>query len=226
MLTESQVLEKAQRQAIAEIITNQLQYVREGREYLRFEKNNEHYLDIFAPLIDGFKRDDVRIKLVSSRLYGRVTREACFIEEDLRTVSLSEFLPDNDRRYNLEVQVPSPANALLLKLFAFNDRDEGERQNQEHALAHASDVYIIIMLTNRVDYLEGQRFLSRHKDADIKRTARSIINNKFNAIEQIGWRRVLGTSDFYSDLNRGEKEGKLDEARRRLIRWFATKDEL
>lgn len=221
MLTESQVLEQARCKAIAEIITGELRYVvREGREHLHFMKDDYKYLDILAPPIKGFKRDDMRIKLVSSKLHGRVTKEACFIEEDLRTVSLDELLPENETRYGLEVQVPSPTNFLLLKLFAFNDRDEGERYNPERAQAHASDAYRIIMFTNRTDYLEGRRFLSRHKDSDIIQTAKSIIRSKFHAIEKTGWRRVLESSGFYPDLNRRGKEAKLVVAMNRLLRWF------
>jgi hypothetical protein len=125
MLTESQVFEQAQRQAIAEIITDQLQYVvREGYEHIHFKKDEDQFLDILAPPIDGFKCDDVRIKLVNSKLHGRVTKEACFIEEDLRTIYLRDFLSESDRKYDLKIQIPSPTNSLLLKFFAFNDRDE------------------------------------------------------------------------------------------------------
>ena len=102
----------------------------------------------------------------------------------------------------------------------FNDRDEGERHNPERVQAHASDVYRIIILTSRADYMEGQRFLSRHEDSDIIQMARSIIRNKFHVIEQTGWRRILESSGFYPDLNRREKEARLDEARHRLIKWF------
>jgi hypothetical protein len=221
MLTETQVLKQAQRRAIVEIITGQLRYiVREGREYLHFKKENEQYLDILAPPIEGFKMDDVSLKLVKSKLHGRLTPEACFIEEGLRTVSLREFLSDDEREISLEVQVPSPMNLLLLKLFAFNDRDEGQKQDSERAQAHAWDVYVTIMLTDRNDYLEGRQFLTLHEDSDIIQTARSIVAGKFNSVEKAGWRRVLESSDFYPGLNRREKEARLDEARRRLIRWF------
>ncbi len=221
MLTESQVLEQARCQAIAEIITGELRYVvREGREHLHFMKDDYKYLDILAPPIKGFKQDDMRIKLVSSKLHGRVTKEACFIEEDLRTVSLDVLLAGNETKCGLEVQVPSPTNFLLLKLFAFNDRDKGQRQDLERAQAHAWDVYVTIMLTDIDDYHEGQQFLSRHEDSEIIRIARSIVGSKFNEVEQAGWRRVLESSDFYPGFNRRGKEVRLDDARRRLLRWF------
>lgn len=70
------------------------------------------------------------------------------------------------------------------------------------------------------DYLEGRQFLSRHEDSDIIQVARSIVGSKFSSVEQAGWRRVLESSDFYPGLNRREKETRLDEARRRLLRWF------
>lgn len=221
MLTKTQVLEQAQRRAIAEMITGELGYVvRDGREHFHFKKGRHQYLDILAPPIEGFKADGVRIKFVRSKLHGRVTPEASFIEEGLRTVCLREFLPDNEKSHGLEVQVPSPTNLMLLKLFAFNDRGEGDRLDTERAQAHAWDIYITIILTGRDDYLEGQDFLSRHRDSKIIQTAQSIVGCKFSSIEQAGWRRVLESSDFYPGHNRGQKEGMLDEARRRLIRWF------
>ncbi len=109
---------------------------------------------------------------------------------------------------------------MLLKLFAFNDRDEGQRQDSERAQAHAWDIYVAITIATRDDFLQGQEFLLRHDDSDIVQTARSIVADKFNAVEHAGWRRVLESSDFYSHLSRREKEAMLDEARRRLLRWF------
>lgn len=221
ILTKSQVIEQARCRAIAEIITGKLKYiVREGREYLHFKKNNGQYLDILAPPIDGFQTEGFRIKFVRSKLHGHITDEACFIEEDLRTVSLSQFLPDNDKRYNLEVQVPSPTNSMILKLFAFNDRSQDQRQDLERAQAHALDIYITIMLTNRADYLEGQKFLSRHKESDIIQKARSIVDNKFSSVDKHGWQLVLEASSFFPDKNILHKKDKLEEARSRLIRWF------
>ena len=221
MLTETQVLEEARRRAIAEIITGELRYIaREGREHLHFMKGDQ-YLDVLAPPIEGFKTDGFRIKFVRSKLHGHITPEACFIEEGLRTVSLREFLPESEEGGGLEVHVPSPTNLLLLKLFAFDDRDKGQSQDSGRAQAHAWDIYITITLaTSRGDYLEGQDFLARHKDSKIIQTAQSIVGSKFSSIEHSGWHRVLESSNFYSDLNRREKEAMLDKARRRLLRWF------
>jgi len=221
MLTQTQVLTEAERRAIAETITDGLGYiVREGCEYYQFTKEPDRELDILSPPVKGLEVDNFRVKIVKSKLHGHITPEACFIEEGLRTVSLQEFLPGSEESVGLEVQVPSPTNLLLLKLFAFNDRDEGQKQDSERAQAHAWDVYVTIMLTDREDYLEGQDFLSRHEESDIIQAARSIVESKFNAVEQAGWRRVLESSDFYPGLNRREKEARLDEAMRRLLRWF------
>jgi hypothetical protein len=188
MLTESQVLEQTRRQAIAETITSGLGYiVREGCEYYQFSKDLDQGLDVLSPPVEGLEVDNFRVKIVRSKLHGHMTHEACFIEEDLRTVYLREFLPNDRQRHDLEVQIPSPMNLLLLKLFAFNDRDEKQRHNPERAQAHALDIYITIMLTSRADYMEGQRFLSRHEDSEIIRTTQSIVRDKFYHIEQNGW---------------------------------------
>ena len=221
MLTKTQVLEQARRRAIAATITDGLGYiVREGCEYYQFTKEPDQELDILSPPVEGLEVDNFRVKIVKSKLHGHITPEACFIEEGLRTVSLREFLPNGEQRHGLEVQVPSPTNSMILKLFAFNDRDEGQRQDSERAQAHAWDIYIEIMLANRDDYLEGQKFLSEHEDSEIIQTAKAIVRNKFSAVEHSGWRRVLEASDFYPALDRQQKESRLDEARRRLIRWF------
>jgi len=222
MLTPTQVLKEAERLAIAETITDGLGYiVREGCEYFQFTKEPDQDLDILSPPVEGLEVDNFRVKIVKSKLHGHITPEACFIEEGLRTVSLREFLPDEEQRYGLEVQVPSPTNLLLLKLFAFDDRDKDQSQDSGRAQAHAWDIYITITLaTSRGDYLEGQNFLARHKDSKIIQTAQSIVGSKFSSIEHSGWHRVLESSDFYSALNRREKEAKLDEAMNRLLRWF------
>jgi len=221
MLTKTQVLEQAQRRAIAETITDGLGYVvRKGCEYYQFTKESDQALDVLSPPITELEVDNFRVKIVKSKLHAHITPEACFIEEGLRTISLGEFLPQNDKRCDLKVQVPSPTNLLLLKLFAFGDRDEGHRQDSERAQAHAWDIYIAIMSANRADYLEGRHFLSRHRDSEIIRTAQLIVSDKFGEVQQAGWRRVLESSDFYSGLRRREKEARLDEAKRRLTRWF------
>jgi len=221
ILTKTQVLEQAKCRAIAEIITGKLQYiVREGREYLHFKKNNGQYLDILAPPIDGFQTEGFRIKFVKSKLHGHITDEACFIEEDLRTVSLSQFLPDNKKSDNPEVQVPSPTNSLILKLFAFNDREQGQRQDTERAQAHVLDIYIAIMLTTRTDYIEGQEFLSRHRNSEIIRKAQFIVESKLSSVDTSGWRFLLEASGFYPEKNIRQKRERLEEARNRLKRWF------
>jgi hypothetical protein len=222
MLTKTQVLEQARRRAIADTITDGLGYiVREGCEYYQFTKEPDQDLDILSPPVEGLEVENFRVKIVKSKLHGHITPEACFIEEGLRAISLRELLLDSEEGSSFEVQVPSPMNLLLLKLFAFNDRDEGQRQDSGRAQAHAWDVYVIIMLTDRDDYLEGQKFLSKHEDSDIIQTARTIVAGKFNQVEQAGWWRVLESSNFYPGLNRSEREVKLDEARRRLLRWFS-----
>lgn len=223
MLTKKDISEQAQRSAISEIITGELEYiVCENKKYHGFTKGSDQLLDVLAPPVEGLETENYRVKIVSSRLHGRVAKEACFVDEDLRIVSLSDFFPNDRKAVSIKVQVPSPTNLLVLKLCAFDDRDQGTQKDVERAQTHALDIYIIMMLTNREDFREGQRFLLRHKDSDIIKKVRSIVSDNFSAVDQAGWQRVLETSDFHPNLNRQEKEGRLDLARRRLIRWFNT----
>jgi len=223
MLTQSQIIEEPQRNAIAEVIRERLNYmVCEGGEYFRFSKEPDLRLDILTPRVDGIEPDNFRIKLVKSKLHGHLTEEASFIEEDLRVISLSDILDGDKVVGSLKVAVPSPTNQLILKLCAFDDRNQAQRQDTERAQAHAWDIYTIITLSGRRDYLEGQEFLSRHKSSDIVQKVERIVKNHFSAIRNEGWLRALETSAFYPDLNIQQKRDMLDEARRRLVRWFSV----
>jgi len=221
MLTNQQVLDSATRKAIAEIITGDLDYgvCKDGR-YFMFEKGQQK-LDILTQPVDGVEIDGFRAKLVKSRLHAYVTLEAVFIEEDLRKISLSELFPDNDGAKGLTVDVPSPTNLLILKLFAFNDRDSGSRQDDDKARAHAFDIYMIVASANLRDYREGAEFLVRHGNSDIIQKARSIVKDKFSSADSAGWFRVLETSSFFPNLNIQQRRQKLIEAKARLVRWFS-----
>jgi len=222
MITKTQVIEKSREKAIAEIITRKLDYVvREDGKYFRFTKAPNQQLDILAQPMDVFPVEGHRVKFVRSKLHGRLTNEARFIDEDLRTINLSAVLADDKTNDRIEVQVPSPTNLLILKLCAFEDRAQTDT---ERAQTHAFDVYITITLTTRDDYLEGQRFLARHTDAEEIRRVTSIIRDKFHSIDQPGWQRVLETSSFYPELNVQQRRGELELARNRLVRWFTLSE--
>jgi Fe-S cluster assembly iron-binding protein IscA len=223
MLTKQQVKEISRREAIAGIITGELEYVvcEDGRHF-RFKKAPNQRLDILAQPMEGFPPKGPRVKFVKSKLHGRLTDEARFIDEDLRTINLSIVLKEVRTDDVIEVQVPSPTNLLILKLCAFDDRDQED--DTERAQAHAFDVYITVTLANIEDYREGQRFLTRHIDSqEIQRVA-SIVKDKFNSVDQPGWQRVLEASNFYPNLSIKQKRDEMERAMRRLIRWFTLSE--
>lgn len=214
MITKEMVFEESRRNALAEIITGELEYVASTNDrHFRFIKAPDRRLDFLAPPIDDFEIKEHRVKLVKSKLHGRLTNEALYIDEDLRTIELKD---------KIEVQVPSPTNLLILKLCAFNDRD---RDNEsERAQAHAYDIYITVMLAGTDDYKEGQRFLARHSDWKEIQRVKSIVKDKFSSVDKPGWQRVLETSSFYPELNVQQKREELEQARNRLIRWFTLSE--
>ncbi len=222
MLTKQDVFEKARRIAIAEVITGDLSYMAlEDCRHFRFMKAPNQHLDILAQPVEGIRTEGERVKLVRSKLHGRLTSEARFIEEDLRTINILDICAINGNKDRIEVQVPSPTNLLILKLCAFDDRFQGAREDKESAQTHAFDIYITIMLTTRDDYLEGHRFLVSHSSSEEVRRVISIVKDKFSSVDQSGWKYVLETTSFYPDLNVQQKREKLEEAKRRLIRWFS-----
>jgi hypothetical protein len=219
MIIKQQVAEMSRREAIAEIITGELEYaVRAGGEHFRFTKAPNQRLDILAPPLEGFRTDGNRVNLVKSKLHGHITEEARFIDEDLRTI----VLPTDKTDDNIEVQVPSPTNLLILKLCAFDDRDK--KRETERSQAHAFDVYITVTLANIEDYREGQKFLARHSDSQEIQRVMSIVKDKFHSIDQPGWQRVLEATSFYPNLNAQEKRDELDKAKDRLLRWFTLSE--
>jgi hypothetical protein len=215
MIIKEQVAGNSRRNAIAEIITGELEYVvRAGGEHFRFTKPPNQQLDILSQPMDEFTDKGNRVKFVRSKLHGRLTKEACFIDEDLRTVNLT----DNKTGDVLQVQVPSPTNLLILKLCAFDDRDKNAET--ERAQAHAYDIYITVTLANRDDYLEGQKFLARHSDWQVIQSVTSVVKGKFNSVDQQGWQRVLEASGFYPNMGVSQKRDELEKAKDRLLRWF------
>lgn len=220
MISHSQALDEARRNAIAGLIVDELKYVvREDGKHFRFLKEPIQELDVLAPPITGITTEGGRVKLVRTKLHGHVTPEACFIEEDLRTVDVAG-LTGTSASEPVLVNVPSPTNMLILKLFAFDDRDSEPRRDSTRAQAHAYDIYVITILAMVGDYQEGRRFVSRHAASDVVERARTIAATKFGAIEHSGWRHVLTSTAFYPDRPMPMRRERLDAARRRLSRWF------
>jgi len=220
MLTKTQLMEKSNRDSIVHIITAKLDYIvcEEGKHF-QFQKGNQR-LDILTQPVEGIDVKDFRAVLVKSKLHGHITPEAAFIEEDSKEIPLSRIIPGEKMAQGIEVLVPSLTNQLILKLFAFEDRNEGPRKNDSQAQVHAFDIYIIAALANINDYREGRQFLSRHNDSDIIQKAKSIVVSGFSSIEQPGWRCVLGAAGFYPGDSIRKKRERLDEVKRRLVRWF------
>jgi hypothetical protein len=210
MITKEMVFEESRRNALAEIITGELEYiVSKNDRHFRFIKAPDRHLDFLAPPIDDFEIKEHRVKLVKSKLHGRLTSEALYINEDLRTVELKD---------KIEIQVPSATNLLILKICAFDDRD---RNNEtERAQAHAYDIYIAVTLATIEDYKEGQKFLTRHKDWPMLQRVKSIVDTKFDTVDKPGWQRVLEASSFYPRMNVQQKRDELEQAKNRLVRWF------
>lgn len=221
MLSPQDLIEETKRRAIAKIITDELKYVvRDDMRHHGFTKEPNRQLDVLAPPVEGLKIDNYRVKIVESVLHGHKTDEAVFIDEGLRSVRLSEVLPGADKSEDATVFVPSPTNMMIMKLCAFADRSGGPRQTDDKAQAHAWDIYVAIMLTDRNDFKEGQDFLRRHSESDIVVRTQEIVRDSFSEVEQKGWQNVLESSNFYPNLDRQEKEDKLVQAMSRLTRWF------
>jgi len=221
MLSKQDLLEEAKRKAIAEIITEELKYiVQPDKKHHGFMKGDNQELDILVPPVEGLPIRNYRLNIVKSTLHGHITEEAEFIDEGLRTVRLSDISGNNVGCKETELYLPSPTNIMIMKLFAYNDRYQGKRKDQDRAMAHAWDIYITIMLADITNLKEGQAFLSRHADSKTIQKTKSIIEKSFSQYENIGWQTVLASPNFYPVLSITQKEEKLKQAAARLRRWF------
>jgi len=117
MITGSQAGEQTAREAMARTIIEELRYiVRDESRCFRFTKAATGQLDILTPPLEAVAMEGGRVKLVRTKLHGRLTPEACFIEEGLKAVALSPLMSEPSQAGSLLVSVPSPANMLILKL--------------------------------------------------------------------------------------------------------------
>jgi len=224
MFCRQDLLEEAKRKAMAEIITRDLEYVvQDAKKYHGFKKGANQELDILVPPMESLPQKNYRHSIVKSTLHGHITEEAEFIDEDLKTVSLSDVSGNEPDAGRVILHVPSATNLMMMKLHAFRDRFYGDRKDSNRATAHAFDIYIIIMLTDRNDLKQAQSFLERHGRSAIVKKAVGVVENSFAHYEKAGWQTVLSSPNFYPALRVVDKEEKLKQAAARLLRWFGVK---
>ncbi len=220
MLCKEDLLQESKRNAIAEIITDELKYsVQPEKQLHGFKKDDNMELDILVPPIDELTKKNYRLRIVKSILHGHITEEAKFIDEDLNTIELCN-ISEEYRTSDIRLYTPSPTNLMIMKLYAFNDRCQGKRHDPDRAMAHAWDVYIIIMLSDIADLKPGQKFVARHSESEILQKTKNIVENHFSKPEQLGWQTILSSSNFYPDTSMQEKEEQLYQATARIKRWF------
>lgn len=220
MFSKEDLLEEAKRRAMAEVIREELEYiVQEGKEFHGFKKEPDQELDILVPPMEELKQKNYRLRIVKSALHGHITEEAEYIDEDLHKVSLSDVF-EGISSEDAFVYVPCPTNLMIMKLYAFNDRVEGNRENSDRAMAHAFDVFLVIRLTDRDDLKQGHQFISRHNESLILEKAKAIVKASFYDVQDRGWQTVLSSSNFFPDKNIPDRESELEKASSRLKRWF------
>ncbi len=224
VFSKQDLIDQSKRNAMAEVIVGELEYiVQDKKRYHGFRKDPGLELDILVPDVAELPHDNYRLKLVKSTLHGHIAEEAEFIDEDLQIIFLSDISRKFADKTDIKIYVPCTTNLMIMKLYAFRDRIEGKRDNPERAMAHAFDIYIVIMLTDIRDIKKAQTFLSRHEDSTIIKEAKEIVKDSFSMCEKIGWQTVLESPLFYPTLSVAQRRDKLQKASERLLRWFDLK---
>lgn len=161
----------------------------EGAEHYQFARDvayrgetRQVKVDLLAPpprdpaVLGQVKVDSRRVRpRATKNIHAHTTPEALTIGEHVLT--LGEEAP-------VEVLVPHPFSFLLLKLFAYRDRQGDEAK--AFGRYHAFDLYRIVAMMTEVDFAEAEGLRDRYLEDDIVREARAIAAELFHGPEAQG----------------------------------------
>lgn len=143
-------------------------------------------VDILAQLpkdTSTLKLDSRRVRPRSLKgLHAHPADEAEFV--DLKAIKI-EVCRDEPLAF---VYVPHPFNYLLLKLFALRDRLDDEEV--DYGRHHAFDLYQIVRMLTRDEWVEVSELRSSLEDTDLVREARGLAVQLFGDQEQVGALRL------------------------------------
>lgn len=168
----------------------------EGAKYYQFARDvayrgetRQVKVDLLAPpprdpaVLGQVKVDSRRVRpRATKNIHAHTTPEALTIGEHVLTLTLGEEVP-------VEVLVPHPFSFLLLKLFAYRDRQHDEAK--AFGRYHAFDLYRIVAMMTEADFAEAEELRDRYLEDDIVREARSIAAELFSGPDAPGTLALL-----------------------------------
>ena len=182
----------AEKMAVLRDVLRQLGYEPiEVAKYYQFAREVDYRgetrqlkVDLLAPpprdptVLRQMKVDSRRVRPRATKgIHAHTTPEAFTIGEHVLTLTLGEEV-------EVTVLVPHPFSFLLLKLFAYRDRQRDDAQ--EFGRYHAFDLYRIIAMMTETDFAEAEELRDRYLEDGIVREARAIAAELFHGKEAPG----------------------------------------
>jgi hypothetical protein len=180
-----------------------------GAEYMQFvrrlDNGNDVKVDLLtgpvaATLIDKLNIGDRRIRPAgqSVGLHAHRTDEAVGFQENLQMIPV-EGLCTDAQPYRGNIAVPQAFTFLLMKLFAFRDRNQDAEK--DFARHHATDLYRVAAMLDHDEFQQTRSAICNHWGRDTVQEARRIVNELFSESTTLGLIRLQEHDLFESGMD-------------------------
>ena len=180
-----------------------------GAEYMQFVRKLPDGGDVKVDLLTGPVveplRDKVRIKdrrispvAQSIGLHARRSDEALGFQDNLLEIRIAGQCTDG-HAYESTVFIPPAVTFLMMKLFAFRDRNQDEQKN--FARHHAMDLYRIVAMLDHGEFEQTQILIQSFGEKAVLQEAREIVAEFFSSSTALGLLRLQEHNLFKSDTD-------------------------
>jgi hypothetical protein len=171
----------------------------------RLNNGNDVKVDLLtgpvaATLVDKLNIGDRRIRPAgqSVGLHAHRTDEAVGFQENLQMIPVEGCCTDG-RPHRSNISVPQAFTFLLMKLFAFVDRNQDP--DKDFARHHAMDLYRVAAMLDHDEFHEARSAILDHGDLDVVQKARLIVNEHFSEPTTLGLIRLQEHNLFEPEMD-------------------------
>lgn len=169
-----------------------------GAEYMQFVRRLDNGASvkidlltgpIAAELVDRLDIGDRRVRPAeeSVGLHAHRTDEAIGFQDNMQEIGVEGDCTDS-RPYRSSVSILQAFTFLLMKLFAFRDRNADP--NKDFARHHAMDIYRVIAMLDYDEFNQTRSAVCEHWNSDAVREAQRIVNDGFSEPTALGLIRL------------------------------------
>ncbi|MBC8372593.1 MAG: hypothetical protein ISS69_10965 [Phycisphaerae bacterium] len=180
-----------------------------GAEYMQFVRRLNNGNDVKADLLTGpvattlvnkLNIGDRRIRPAeqSVGLHAYRTDEAVGFQENMQTIQIEGYCTDQ-RPYRNSISVPQAVTFLMMKLFAFRDRNQDP--DKDFARHHAMDIYRVVAMLDHDEFRQTRSAICDYWDRDVVQEAGKLVNEHFSESTALGLIRLREHDLFDSEMD-------------------------